>query len=72
MEAPYPFDCNKAGSKTKRTFWNRIGKQDLFSISALVDIVDSVDHECEREVLIELDDFDDCVEEKEDADFSLD
>ena len=43
-----------------------------FSISALVDIVDSVEREREREVLIELDDFDDCTEEKEDADFSLD
>ena len=43
-----------------------------FSISALVDIVDSVEREREREVLIELDDFDDCIEEKESADFSLD
>ena len=42
------------------------------SISALVDIVDSIEQEREREVLIELDDFDDCIEEKEDANVSMD
>ena len=35
-------------------------------------MVDSVEEEREREVLIELDDFDDCIEEKEDTGFSMD
>ena len=40
--------------------------------SGLVDIVDSVEQESEGKVFIELDDFDDCIEVKEDADFSTD
>ena len=41
-------------------------------MSALGDIVDSVEQECEWEVLVELDDFHDCIEENVDVDFSMD
>ena len=40
--------------------------------TALVNIVDSLEQESEQEVLIELDDIDDCIEEKEDADCTTD
>ena len=42
------------------------------SISALVNIKDSVEQERKREELIKLDDFDDCIEEKEAVDLSVD
>ena len=35
----------------------------------MLDIVYNVEQELEHEVFIDLDDFDDCIEEKEDADF---
>ena len=35
-------------------------------------LVDSVEQEREQEVFIELDDFDDCIEEKKDTDFLTD
>ena len=35
-------------------------------------LVDSVEQEREMEVFIELDDFDDCIEKKEDIDFLTD
>ena len=65
--------ASKVGSKTKIIFWNRAGKEDPFFHKRFgIEIVDSVEQEREREVLIKLDDFDNCIEKKEDADFSLD
>ena len=72
MKAPILLTASKVGSKTKITFWNQVRKRDHSSISALVDIVDSVEQEREWEMLIELGDVDDCTEKKEDADFSMD
>ena len=35
-------------------------------------LVDSIEQECEQEMFTELDDINDCIEEKDDADFSTD
>ena len=35
-------------------------------------LVDSIEQESEQEVFIELDDFDDCIEDEEDTDFLMD
>ena len=40
--------------------------------SASVDIENRVEQEREQEVFIELDNFDDCIEKEEDADYSTD
>ena len=64
--------ASKIDSKTKINFLKPIWQVGPIFPSALVDIVDSLEQERQQEVLIELDDFDDCFEEKKDVDFSMD
>ena len=49
-----------------------MGQVASFLASVLVDIVNSVKQKREQKAFIEKDDFDDCFEEKEHADFLTD
>ena len=71
-EAPNPYDSKQDCLKNQDNLLEPIRQVGPILPRAFVDIVDSVELEREQEVLIELDDFDDCIAEKENADFSTD
>ena len=70
IEVPKPYDGKQGWLKNQNNLSEPIWQVGPIFLSALVDIVNSAEQKREREVLIKLDDFDDCVEEKENADFS--
>ena len=72
IEASNSYDDKQGWLKNQNNLLEPIWQVGPILPSAMVDIVDSVEHEREQEVFIELDDFDDCIEENEDADFSTD
>ena len=70
IEAPNPYDDKQGWLKNQNNFLEPIWQAGPILPSAFVDIADSVEQEREQEVFIELEYFDVCIEEKEDADFS--
>ena len=68
MKAPNPYDDKQDWLKNQNNLLEPIWQVGSFLPSALVDIVDSV-KKSEQELFIELDDFHDCIEKKENADF---
>ena len=72
MKVPNPFDGKQGWLKNQNSLLEPIWQVRPILQSALVDIVDSVEQEREQEGLIELDNFDNCIEKKEDVDFSMD
>ena len=70
IEAINPNDDKHGSLKNQNNRLEPIWQVGPILPSALVDIVNNAEQEPKREVFIELDDFDDCIEVKEDADFS--
>ena len=70
IEAPNPCDEKQDWLKNLNNFLEPIWLVEPNLPRALVDIVDSVEQERKQKVFIELDGFDDCLEEKKDADIS--
>ena len=72
VEAPNPYDKKQGWLKNQNDLLVPIWQVWPIVASALVDIEDSVGHEREHEGLIKLNDFNDCIEEKEEDDLSTD
>ena len=72
IKAPNAYDNKQGWLKNQNNLLEPIWQVGSFRRSALVDVIDSAEQKREQEVFIELDDFDYCIEEKEDADFSTD
>ena len=74
IEAPNSYDDKQDWLKNQNNLLEPIWQIGKILSRALVDIVDInvVEQEREQKVFFELHDFDDCVEEKQDTDFSTD
>ena len=72
MEAPNLYDDKQDWLKNQNGRLETILHARPIFPRSLVDIVVGVEQERQQEMFIELDDFYDCIEEKEDADFSTD